>query len=199
MFLKALVRDKLAISSLTCYRNIIERVPIRSYWKKKTALVAVTDRDKCVFIRLRAKPSIEGYNLATHHERRTVLGADNYSNKLHYSVMSLCPQLPGCRPLVFAKVLLKAEHVLKSLLGKQHFNRAEGSREFEVCFTPCFSSSFFFSSADACLCVCVRVCRACLLMSVTMYLCVRVWVCGERNTGWCWGVEEKPTEASVLN
>jgi len=57
--------------------------------------------------------------------------------------MSLCPQLPGRRPLVFAKVLLKAEHVLKSLLGKQHFNSAKGNREFEVCFTPCF---LFFSA-----------------------------------------------------
>lgn len=138
-----------------------------------------------MFIRLRAKPSIEGYNLATHHERRTVLGADNYSNKLHYSVMSLCPQLPGCRPLVFAKVLLKAEHVLKSLLGKQHFNRAEGSGEFEVCFTPCFSSSFFFLFFFLVLmrvCVCAFVCveRVCL----RVLLCIRACVCecAERET-----------------
>lgn len=127
-----------------------------------------------MFIRLQAKPSIKGYDLATHHEWRTVLGADNYSNKHHYSVMSLCPQLPGCRPLVFAKVLLKAEHVLKSLLGKQHFNTAEGSGEFEVCFTPFFFFFFpFFLSAYACLCVCVCVAYVCYYAFVRACMSVR--------------------------
>lgn len=109
--------------------------------------------------------------------------------------MSLCPQLPGRRPLVFAKVLLKAEHVLKSLLGKQHFNSAKGNGEFEVCFTPCFVLFLFFFSASACLCECVF--RACLL---TCVLCICVCAHVERETqDGARGVEEKPTEASVLN
>lgn len=174
--------------------------------KKKTALGVDTDRDRCVFIRLWAKPSIKGYDLATHQERRTVLGADNYSNNHHYSVMSLCPQLPGRRPLVFAKVLLKAEHVLKSLLGKQHFSRAKTeSLRFALApgFFFCFLF-FFFCFLFFFVCFFKRFCvfvRTCVSSMCAYVYTMHSWVCarGERNTGWGWGVEEKPTEASVLN